>query len=587
MKMQRFHVFRTWKVEILSVLLAFGLITSIAALLTLNNDKPVPDWGNHINFNALLAVISTGLRATLVITVSGIISQRKWEWYGEEHPRPLSDLQQFDTGSRGIFGALLLLPTIMRKDAVALSAIIVLLASFLIGPFVQQASHTKECLFALPGPNASLPSAHYDYEHIAIIRTTPDLALLGDLLTPELRAISRWAYINSTFLAKDNSGERDIAAVCSLYPCLRMYSASITHKHLSEREVRSDPMRVILPEGFPSNLIVQGDVWSDSRSQDAAVKSPCVEMDGGVVNLPPNISSHSAVTELALYDFTDYGLAPYHITRQNITAPEECIYRHDAHFANFIPVIFEEPIFNGYCDYNYANGGVFCFASSDEATDSGDFFESPAIWGVLFALYSNGDAEFSIIARWFDACAKAKTNHFRSRPVWKDSILPLIFSSHIIEPTIVHEVKPKETGAISSSSRQLPSANDGEDAEEDGAIDHDYEAEGALADDHDADPPTGGDDTLETHSGGVLLEASEMKAMGDQILVKFRWLSADTNEKTGLGEGGSEGEVALPTPPLRRRTGWWLRGGGNRVGRTLTWIRCSERTNKQEVKIFQ
>ncbi|KAK8092061.1 hypothetical protein PG997_002422 [Apiospora hydei] len=629
--MQRFHVFRAWKVEILSVLLAFGLITSIAALLTLNNEKPVPDWGNHINFNALLAVVSTVLRATLVIIVSSIISQRKWE-------------------CRGIFGALLLLPTIIRRDAVALSAIIVLLASFLIGPFVQQASHTEECWFALPGPNASLPSAHYvprlwgysstrsspiqellglimsaamapdgpgnqisatcitgnctfsgenqrgtqntthstvgmcnkcvdvssldyvhesktlrlknvpkkynisDHDYLAIIRPIPDLAWLGDLLTPELRAISRWAYINSTSLAKDKSGEKAVAAVCSLYPCLRTYNASITHNQLSEREVRSDPMRVILPEGFPSDLIVQGELWADPRSQYAAVKSPCVEMDGGAVNLSPNISSHSAVTELALYDFTDYGLAPYHITRQNITAPEECIYRHDAHFSGFISDTFGEIVFNGYCDYSSADGGVLCFTNPDKATDSGDFLDSPGIWGVILALYNNGDAEFSIIARWFDAFANTMTNNFRSRPVWKDSILPFIFSRHIIEPTTVHEVKPQEMGTLSSSRRQLPFANDGEDAE-DGAVDHDYEAEGTLADDHDDDPPTDSDNTLETHGGGVLLEESEMKAMGDRILVTFRWPSADTKEKTGLGEGGSEVEVGLPTPPLRRRIG--------------------------------
>ncbi|KAK7960947.1 hypothetical protein PG988_012161 [Apiospora saccharicola] len=159
--MRRYHIVRVWIWEFVLIILAFGLTTSIAILLNRNHGKPVPDWGDRISFNALLAFLSTILRATLVIIASQVISQRKWEWYKQEVPRPLSDLQQFDAGSRGTFGALFLLPTILLRDAIALAAIVVLLTSFLIGLFVQQASRTMDCSFALPGPNASLPFAHY------------------------------------------------------------------------------------------------------------------------------------------------------------------------------------------------------------------------------------------------------------------------------------------------------------------------------------------------------------------------------------------------------------------------------------------
>jgi hypothetical protein len=97
----------------------------------------------------------------IVVIVSQVIYQRKWEWCGGEQARPLSDLQQFDSGSRGLWGAMHLIPTVLWKDLVTLIAAVVLLVSFLEGPFVQQASRTKECSFVAPGLNASLLFAHY------------------------------------------------------------------------------------------------------------------------------------------------------------------------------------------------------------------------------------------------------------------------------------------------------------------------------------------------------------------------------------------------------------------------------------------
>jgi hypothetical protein len=311
-----YRIFRSWIWEILSVILAIGLIAAISALLVSYDGEPAPDWGAHINFNALLALLSTILRAMLVVIVSQIICQQKWEWYGNKTAQPLSDLQQFDSGSRGSFGALLLIPTVIFKDTVTLIAALILVVSFLIGPFVQQASRTTPCTFTDSSQNATLPYAHYvprrggvapfqggipgrpspdaivailssvtapdgvenqiigscstgnctfraedlgkthpkyvtdtdptthttvgvcnkcvDIASLvssnktgqstqytlpnsfnvsyypggsdtAMIRPATNLTWMGDMLTPELRAISRWAYVNATFLAVDRN----------------------------------------------------------------------------------------------------------------------------------------------------------------------------------------------------------------------------------------------------------------------------------------------------------------------------------------------------------------------------------------------
>jgi hypothetical protein len=97
----------------------------------------------------------------LVVVVSQIISQRKWEWYAATQERPLSHMQQFDSGSRGSVGAFNLLPTVILKDQITFMAALILFASFLVGPAVQQASRTVECTIEAPGLNASMPFAHY------------------------------------------------------------------------------------------------------------------------------------------------------------------------------------------------------------------------------------------------------------------------------------------------------------------------------------------------------------------------------------------------------------------------------------------
>ncbi len=153
-------VFRIWIWEILTLALSLGLIIAIAVILAEYDGKPTTHWNAIINFNAVLAFLSTLLRSMLVLVVTQIISQRKWDWLRGTR-RSLTDLQQFENGSRGSYGAFFLIPKVFRRDFITLLAAVVLVLSFLIGPFVQLASRTKPCSFTVPGKNASLPFAHY------------------------------------------------------------------------------------------------------------------------------------------------------------------------------------------------------------------------------------------------------------------------------------------------------------------------------------------------------------------------------------------------------------------------------------------
>ncbi|KAH7093485.1 hypothetical protein FB567DRAFT_515425 [Paraphoma chrysanthemicola] len=554
-----YHTFRSWTWEILSVLLAIGLVAAISAILVSHDGKPSPVWGTQLNLNALLAFLSTMLRALLVIIASQIICQQKWEWLSKKRLRPLSDLQKFDSASRSSLGALLLMPTVMLKDATSLIAVAVLAISFLIGPFVQQASRTTPCLFPATGLAASLPYAHYvprrgglslggigegagaqgtigdaipdtaiailssitapngtenqirgtcstgtctfrysdqgesdsrdslddassthstvamcdkctdisslvsshynttaqsklftlpngfkltynsNTWDLAMIAPSKDLRWLGDLLSPELQAISRWAYVNTTFFTVKYTNttiekKECTAAVCVLYPCLRTYTASIIDNQLREEEISSQIMELSMPQVKPGassevteikNKLL--DRWGTMSTQAqyeahyAAVKSPC-QVGSQVYDKNLNTTVLSNMTGLSLYDLSD----SQRYTYRNISAPESCIYRHDVQFVRAISWFLNEEIFNGSCSWYKS---ISCRkAGNDNGTLSN--LGSKALLETLI----EGERDYSNVTAWFSAFARSMTNRFRfqyggaafdaSLPLWADQKLP-------------------------------------------------------------------------------------------------------------------------------------------------------------------
>ncbi|KAJ4395734.1 hypothetical protein N0V91_010640 [Didymella pomorum] len=386
-----YRMFRNWLWEILSIAAAIGLIVAIAALLATHNGKPTPDWGERINFNALLAIMSTILRAMLVVVVSQIISQRKWEWFAASHERPLIHLQQFDSGSRGSMGALSLLPTVLLKDVVTFMAALILFASFLVGPAVQQASRTVECMVVAPGLKASLPFGHfvprragYGVPQNGSPYGIPDV----DLTAAVLSAIT-----------SPGSLENQIRGSCSTGNCT-------------------------FPDGDPVNGDDAGSIFNNFTNDAymnrlgtfTAVQSPC-RVDDKIYDLK-NMSMYTNGTKLALYDFTDYGgTQPHRVRSTNITAPESCIYRQHPDFVSAIANLFVEEMFNGSCSsYKGPNCGKTINNADGEDRDRTwqGYAADLGAKTVLLTLYSNGYTSYSNVTKWFDKFADTMTNRYRS-----------------------------------------------------------------------------------------------------------------------------------------------------------------------------
>jgi len=140
---------------------------AIIGLLAEYNGREVSEWHLSMNLSTLVALLSTVIRANIVMMVSSVISQLKWSWF-TARPQPLRHLQDFDSGSRTGVGSLRLVWMLLRRGrtalalaACALPAAAVVALSFVVGPFMQQAIKTEICPRFLPNVNSSIPVSSY------------------------------------------------------------------------------------------------------------------------------------------------------------------------------------------------------------------------------------------------------------------------------------------------------------------------------------------------------------------------------------------------------------------------------------------
>jgi hypothetical protein len=277
---------------------------------------------------------------------------------------------------------------------------------------------------------------------------------MENVLTLEIKSLSRWAYANVTFVLVDQyriQPDRQYdrrpahltAAVCSLYLCLRTYTASITDNKLVKKEVDRQVIKIDLfqaARGPPSLSDIRGSGWVWSNSYHlrrhifgnfTAVKSPC-RVAGKLLDVSTNMSSHPGLTKLALYDFIhddDEGFASSHDYKaQNITAPEQCIYRHDPLLVRSISTILHD-VFNGECRLLapglVANSCYAAYGQKEAHNTTRSQMTDIGMNTVIRTFYNNGNANYANISRWFEDFADGMMLH-------ANRVIPtLSHSSHI------------------------------------------------------------------------------------------------------------------------------------------------------------
>ncbi|KAJ0419625.1 hypothetical protein BJY00DRAFT_313774 [Aspergillus carlsbadensis] len=146
----------TWLWEFASALFSTCCFISICAVLLAYNGQVRPTWKLGLSLNALISVLATGCRASLILVLSEAISQLKWLWVKDGEPKQLLGMQVFDNASRGPLGALTMLFSHSQRSLVSLgAALTVLMLAF--EPFIQQIlSYPLERI-----EDASMPAVTY------------------------------------------------------------------------------------------------------------------------------------------------------------------------------------------------------------------------------------------------------------------------------------------------------------------------------------------------------------------------------------------------------------------------------------------
>ncbi|KAK8063725.1 hypothetical protein PG996_008377 [Apiospora saccharicola] len=152
-----------WMWELLAS--AFSLICiAVVVVVLLNEDgKPLSGWALMISPNAVISFITTLAKSSCLLVLAEVIGQLRWVHFATA-PRTLTDIQLFDAGSRGPWGALQLMFRMKTTALLASAASVLTIAALVIDPFAQLVFSfpTRETP-SLTGSRASINLAHvYD-----------------------------------------------------------------------------------------------------------------------------------------------------------------------------------------------------------------------------------------------------------------------------------------------------------------------------------------------------------------------------------------------------------------------------------------
>lgn len=164
--------------------MAVGLVVAIVSILGHFDGQTEPDWRYSINLNTLVALLSTVVRALILVTVSEVLGQAKWLWVSQRKLRPVSHLEHFDNASRGWFGSFRLL-TILPRNVLVIASCLVVILSLAMGSFTQQAIKTTTCPQDSKEVQASIPIAHHmgfpKGDKYPYVTSTDDLTIPTDM----------------------------------------------------------------------------------------------------------------------------------------------------------------------------------------------------------------------------------------------------------------------------------------------------------------------------------------------------------------------------------------------------------------------
>jgi hypothetical protein len=108
----RRHIFKHWKLELLSIVLALlGFVALILVLVYFNGKNVTSFHHSIVTPNSIVAAFSTVIRGSMLFLISSMISQEKWNYLSKDRHigRPIISISILDSASRGALGCINLL----------------------------------------------------------------------------------------------------------------------------------------------------------------------------------------------------------------------------------------------------------------------------------------------------------------------------------------------------------------------------------------------------------------------------------------------------------------------------------------------
>ncbi|KAK3355813.1 hypothetical protein B0H65DRAFT_59158 [Neurospora tetraspora] len=153
-----------WVSEIVTIIVSAGVAATIPVVLGIYNHRPIPQFTGAISINAVIAVLSTVAKSSLLYAISAALGQAKWDWYCHaQKSKRLNEMETFDQASRGPLGAAkVLLSRHTALSPTSVGALVVILC-LLVDPFTQQVVGWAERQVLVPSEEVWTPKATVPY----------------------------------------------------------------------------------------------------------------------------------------------------------------------------------------------------------------------------------------------------------------------------------------------------------------------------------------------------------------------------------------------------------------------------------------
>jgi hypothetical protein len=198
----------------------------------------------------------------------------------------------------------------------------------------------------------------------------------------------------------NSSSQYAIATSCALYPCMQNFHAKVTGGILEEQVISRVPAPVDRLAGNAPLGLPESQLTSYIYANYTALQMPCM-LDGNMYDR----SNFSRINKL--YGRHQRTFQLINIDGINYTAPAECLYKMDRQYGMGLTSALAE-LFSGTCFMNTKQAGNLACTQYDPTT----YIRRGSAWW-LPPLYANGTATFASMNASMSNFTTAITNHFR------------------------------------------------------------------------------------------------------------------------------------------------------------------------------